>query len=254
MYTIECYGVVKLRMNKSVLSLCFSGATAISFLLCLERPGHALTISSSQVFSPVLQIDGGSSSTQLNIAGLTSTVTNVLVTMNITKCGLLLPGSSIDAFGVCTVSGFSSNSQINLALTNPNGVTRRLVEAGDVTGQNPGGTVSWSFQDSIDPPVGGNLLVSGSYSPRESFAPFVGGNGNGDWLLTYGDTVFDGRPLSLNSWSLSVTDGSTPGPGPGPTPADVPGPLPLFGLAAAFGWSRLLRKRIRARRDLRSGS
>jgi hypothetical protein len=235
-------------MNKSALSFCFSGATAISFLLCLEGPSRALTVSSSQVFSPVLQIDGGSSSTQLNIAGLTSTVTNVLVTMNITKCGFLLPGSSIDAFGVCTVSGLSSNSQINLALTNPNGVTRRLVEAGDVTGQNPGETVSWSFQDSIYPPVGGNLLVGGSYSPRESFAPFVGGNGNGDWLLTYGDTVFDGRPLSLNSWSISVTDEN------GPTPADVPGPFPLFGVAAAFGWSRLLRKRIRARRDLRSGS
>lgn len=239
-------------MIKSALSLCFSGATAISFLLCLERPGHALTISSSQVFSPVLQIDGGSSSTLLNIAGLTSPVTNVFVTINITKCGFLASGSSIDSSGVCTVSGFSSNSQINFALTDPNGVTRRLVEAGDVTGQNPGGTVSWSFQDSIDPPVGGNLLVSGSYSPRESFAPFVGGNGNGDWLLTYGDTVFDGRPLSLNSWSISVTDSSTPGPGP--TPSDVPGPLPLFGLAAAFGWSRLLRKRIRARRDLQSGS
>lgn len=254
MYHSYSYGEVKLKMEKSALSLCFSGATAISFLLCLEGPGHALTVSSSQVFSPVLQIDGGSSSTQLNIAGLTSTVTNVLVTLNITKCGFLASGSSIDSSGVCTVSGFSSNSQINFALTNPDGVTRRLVEAGDVTGQNPGGTVSWSFQDSTDPPVGGNFLVSGSYSPRESFTPFVGGNGNGDWLLIYGDTVFDGRPLSLNSWSLSVTDNSPPGPGPGPGPADVPGPLPLAGLAAAFGWSRLLRKRIRAKRDLEAGS
>jgi hypothetical protein len=28
------------------------------------------------------------------------------------------------------------------------------------------------------------------------------------------------------------------------TPSAVPGPLPLFGAAAAFGWSRRLRKRI----------
>jgi hypothetical protein len=29
-----------------------------------------------------------------------------------------------------------------------------------------------------------------------------------------------------------------------PAPSSVPGPLPLFGAAAAFGWSRQLRKRI----------
>lgn len=32
-----------------------------------------------------------------------------------------------------------------------------------------------------------------------------------------------------------------------PPPAPVPGPLPLFGVAAAYGWSRQLRQRIRSR-------
>ena len=32
-------------------------------------------------------------------------------------------------------------------------------------------------------------------------------------------------------------------PVPGPSPASVPGPLPLFGVAAAFSWSRRLRRR-----------
>lgn len=32
-------------------------------------------------------------------------------------------------------------------------------------------------------------------------------------------------------------------PAPGPSPASVPGPLPLFGVAAAFSWSRRLRRR-----------
>jgi len=36
------------------------------------------------------------------------------------------------------------------------------------------------------------------------------------------------------------------GGGSGPAAADVPGPLPLFGAAAAFGWTRRLRKRIAA--------
>jgi hypothetical protein len=32
----------------------------------------------------------------------------------------------------------------------------------------------------------------------------------------------------------------------GPPPASVPGPLPLFGAGAAFGWSRRLRRKIKA--------
>ena len=32
----------------------------------------------------------------------------------------------------------------------------------------------------------------------------------------------------------------------GPTPSAVPGPLPLFGAASAFGFSRKLRRRLRA--------
>lgn len=31
-----------------------------------------------------------------------------------------------------------------------------------------------------------------------------------------------------------------------PTPSAVPGPLPLFGAASAFGFSRKLRRRLRA--------
>jgi hypothetical protein len=58
----------------------------------------------------------------------------------------------------------------------------------------------------------------------------------------------------LGTWTLQPKDGSDPytafdtiqvviGAPPSPSTA-VPGPLPLFGAAAAFGWSRRLRKRI----------
>jgi hypothetical protein len=58
----------------------------------------------------------------------------------------------------------------------------------------------------------------------------------------------------LGTWTLQPTDSSDPytandtiqvviGAPPSPSTA-VPGPLPLFGAAAAFGWSRRLRKRI----------
>ena len=60
----------------------------------------------------------------------------------------------------------------------------------------------------------------------------------------------------LGTWTLQPLDGSDPysafdtiqvviGAPPSPSTA-VPGPLPLFGAAAAFGWSRRLRKRITA--------
>jgi len=60
----------------------------------------------------------------------------------------------------------------------------------------------------------------------------------------------------LGTWTLEPKDGSDPytandtiqvviGAPPSPSTA-VPGPLPLFGAAAAFGWSRRLRKRITA--------
>jgi hypothetical protein len=58
----------------------------------------------------------------------------------------------------------------------------------------------------------------------------------------------------LGTWTLQPADSSDPytandtiqvviGAPPSPSTA-VPGPLPLFGAAAAFGWSRRLRKRI----------
>ena len=60
----------------------------------------------------------------------------------------------------------------------------------------------------------------------------------------------------LGTWTLQPKDGSDTytafdtiqvviGAPPSPSTA-VPGPLPLFGAAAAFGWSRRLRKRIAA--------
>lgn len=60
------------------------------------------------------------------------------------------------------------------------------------------------------------------------------------------------------SWSNSTRGGSNiPRPSAITFSADVPGPLPALGSAAAFGWSRRLRKRISvsaSSRDLPSGS
>jgi hypothetical protein len=85
------------------------------------------------------------------------------------------------------------------------------------------------------------LAIAGSYvsgDPIVSSAIF-----NGVTVASLGFTT----PGLIGTWQLV----GTPGPDGqidvvlGPPPATgVPGPLPLFGAAAAFGWSRSLRRRI----------
>jgi hypothetical protein len=65
-----------------------------------------------------------------------------------------------------------------------------------------------------------------------SLAAFNGENGNGNWTLTYQDTV-GADPLSINAFSLSVSD-----PTPVPWETDA---LPVIGSSVLFGfglWAR----------------
>ncbi|MCP9914423.1 proprotein convertase P-domain-containing protein [Cyanobium sp. BA20m-14] len=227
-------------------------ATGLCLNLFSGMPAQALTVTNSATFNPVLEVDGGYRDTGLAISGLGASVASVSLSLSLTKCG-----ATINADGSCNVYSppdFSFNEDIGLYLISPGGTISALVlpyPRSSLSGQDGGATVTWNFQDSFSSTVGGTTLVSGSYKPTDLFSSFNGQNPNGIWTLRYEDTT-PLAPLSLNSWSISVTDETAPGPGP--TPADVPGPLPLFGLAAAFGWSRVLRKRIRARRALRPSS
>ena len=58
-----------------------------------------------------------------------------------------------------------------------------------------------------------------------------------------GDSAFTGSngPMGNGTWNLWATARLSV---PAPSSANVPGPLPILGLAAAFGFSRKLRKRI----------
>ena len=86
----------------------------------------------------------------------------------------------------------------------------------------------------------GKLLLDPTYvsnTPIVSSATF-----NGKTLANLGFTTTG----LIGTWFLTGTSESIQvvlGP-PSPSRAAVPGPLPLFGAAAAFGWSRRLRKRI----------
>jgi hypothetical protein len=88
--------------------------------------------------------------------------------------------------------------------------------------------------------LGVEFGISSSYisgSPIVSASTFAG-----ETLASLGFTINSGL---LGSWTLNGT-GDTIQAFLGPPTAAVPGPLPLFGAAAAFGWSRRLRKRIAA--------
>lgn len=92
-----------------------------------------------------------------------------------------------------------------------------------------------------------NQYVSGTQI--SSYSDFVG---NFNTLLgptattsgTLGTWMIGTGPLDPTN-TVIVQFGAPPGPGPGPG-STVPGPLPVLGGAAAFGWSRRLRRRIQA--------
>jgi len=60
-----------------------------------------------------------------------------------------------------------------------------------------------------------------------------------------GDNVVKGVYVSGSTIYAATEDGLSIAQQSDPTPSAVPGPLPLFGAARAFGFSRKLRRRLR---------
>jgi hypothetical protein len=207
-------------------------AAAACLGLPLLAPQAASAATQSATFSPVLIVDGDSSSTGFTFSGFTGPVSGVTTTINLTKCNDPINSST----GACEGTDFSYNEEIQLLLQSPTGTIVELVPFGALDGQRPGDTVTWTFADSASSMVSGNLLVSGTYLPSSPLSAFIGESGNGTWKLLFEDNyVLDS--LSINSWSLTVN-----------APLPVPGPLPVLGAAAAFGISRRLRGRIASSR------
>ena len=217
-------------------ALKFSGIFAAGLALPLFIAPAASALTQSATFNPVLQVDGSSGTTGFTFSGFTGPVSSVTTTINLTKCD-----DPISTTGECLNTGLSWNEEIRLSLQSPTGTIVQLVAEGNgLGGQTPGDTVSWTFDDTASSLVSGNSLISGTYKPFSSLSAFSGETGNGTWNLLYEDTA-DGDPMSINGWSLTVNEVSAP-------PASVPGPLPVLGLAAAFGFSRRMRRRIATQR------
>ena len=219
-------------------ALKFSGIFAAGLALPLFIAPAASALTQSATFNPVLQVDGSSGTTGFTFSGFTGPVSSVTTTINLTKCD-----DPISTTGAClgSLGNFSFNEEIRLSLQSPTGTIVQLVAAGNnLDGQDPGDTVSWTFDDTASSLVSGNLLISGTYLPFSSLSAFSSETGNGTWNLLYADTEEE-DPMSINGWSLTVNEVSAP-------PASVPGPLPVLGLAAAFGFSRRMRRRIATQR------
>jgi len=203
----------------------FVSLTAVSLLTSVSG-ANAGTFTQSASFNPVLEVDAGSGTTSLNFAGLIGPITSVTTTVNLTKCD-----DPISSTGVCEGSGFSFNEEIVLRLISPDGTTVNLINAGTILGQQPGTTVTFTFDESSLNPIGGNFLVSGTFNPTGNLNDFIGEDGNGNWTLFFED-VGGGDPLSINSFSVTVNTV--------PEPASTLGLVVIgaLGLASKFGKSR----------------
>lgn len=203
--------------------------TTIFGLFAAVNSAQAITVSNSATFNPVLQVDASSGTTSLNISGLTQAINKVTTTINLTKCD-----DPISSIGGCIGTGFSFNREIALRLTSPSGTIVNLINSDNdyyqfdtFTGQTPGTTAIFTFDDDALTLIGGDSLISGTYNPVGSLAAFNGENGNGNWTLTYQDTDL-ADPLSINAFSLSVSD-----PTPVPWETDA---LSVIGSTVLFGF------------------
>lgn len=210
-------------------ALKFSGIFAAGLALPLFIAPAASALTQSANFNPVLEVDDSSGTTGFTFSGFTGPVSSVTTTINLTKCDDPIDSTT----GACLGKGASFNDEIELQLQSPTGTIVSLVPFDALSGQIPGDTVTWTFTDAASSVVSGASLVSGTYLPSSPLSAFIGEDGNGTWNLLFADNS-ENDPLSINSWSLSVQQ--------------VPGPLPVLGLAAAFGFSRRMRRRIATQR------
>jgi hypothetical protein len=143
---------------------------------------------------------------------------------SITSCGIAGRIASSVAW-ICTGPNVDNQFYDITGPTSFNG-TVNIEGASSVTGIS-----TFLFRDliQIDPTYASN-------TPIVSSATF-----NGTTLLDLGFTTTG----LIGTWTLDGTSESIQVI-IGAPPTAVPGPLPLFGAAAAFGWSRRLRKRIAA--------
>ena len=175
-------------------------------LACLYAGGaNALVISAGESFSPVIIVDGSSSSTSLNFAS-SGAIQDVNVFIDFTKCN-----DPLYSNGTCGAGGNSYLNEIVFTLTSDAGTSVDLVTRNTYSSGASGARVGITFDDDAGTQVGGSTLSSGTYSPVGSLADFIGEDFFGNWTLSFRDTV-GADPMSLNAWRIDVTYADVPEP------------------------------------------
>ncbi len=192
---------------------------------------NAALISATEMFSPVLVVDGNGRSTDLTFTD-SGVISDVNVFIDFTKCD-----NPFLSDGTCVGSGFSYNREIVFSLTSALGTIVDLILQDTYSGSTPGDRVGILFDDNAQSTVGGSSLNSGTFSPIGSLSDFNGENLLGDWTLSFTDTV-GADPLSLNAWRIDVTVNDS-------TSVPEPTSIALLGLGlAGIGFSRKNKKAI----------
>lgn len=191
-----------------------------SALLFSAQAASAAPLTISEAFSPVKVVDD----THTFNVGTSGTITDVNITIDLTKCD-----GSISSSGACLTGGYSYNYDIVFDLISPDGTTVSLIAGDTFSGQTPGARVSITFDDAAATLVGGSVLSTGSFQPIGSLARLIGEEMAGIWSIHYRDTA-GADSLSFNGYSITFNSS----PSQVPLPAGV-GLLAmgLMGLGAA---------------------
>jgi len=192
-------------------------------LFCIGS-AQATLLTESEAFSPVLIVDGSSSSTALTFTD-SGIISDVNVFIDFTKCDNPLTNN-----GTCSGTGDSYNNEIVFFLTSAFGTRVDLVLANTYSGHN-GARTEVLFDDAAAVTVGGNTLLTGAFAPVGSLASLNGEQVLGDWTLGFQDTA-SADPLSVNAWRLDIN-----------TTTSVPEPTSIALLGLALSGIALSRKK-----------
>ncbi len=178
----------------------------ITLLACLWiSSAQATLLSEDETFSPVLVVDGSSSSTSLTFTD-SGIISDVNVFIDFTKCD-----DPLLSDGTCSGAGSSYNSEIVFFLTSAMGTRVDLVLANTYS-DHVGARIEVLFDDDdAATTIGGSSLLSGTFAPIGSLASFNNEQVLGDWTLGFEDTA-GADPLSVNAWRLDITTNAVPEP------------------------------------------